>query len=203
MADRLLGPLQSIARHADPLISYRCMYRARVLAQSGDLLRLDLEPEDPLVPLMSNIPIRHGIPGLTVKMAPGAYVLVGWENGRPSAPFCGLWANPSTTGAGDARALSGKGGGAVLEEALVAGLLELGRRGGTEALPMFESYRTKELRVDATILAFCQAVTLAIAGDSAISPPLKAAVSTMMAELNKVIVDFNTHFFFSELVRNG
>jgi hypothetical protein len=127
-SDRLTGPLRAIARRADPLAPYRAMYRAKVVAQSGDHLRVDVIPEDTggLLPPMSQIPLRHGIPGITVQVGGGAYVLVGWENGRPNRPFAGLWANPSGTGESDARGDSGAGGGAVVGVVLNGLFIRLG-----------------------------------------------------------------------------
>jgi hypothetical protein len=143
--DRLTGPLRNIARHADPLAPYRCLYRAKVLAQSADGLRVDVQPEDSgdLLPLMSNIPLRHGLPGVTVTIVPGAYLLIGWENGRPNRPFAALWANPSSAGAGDARGDSGTGGGLVLD--MVINPLFLRLCGGTlDLLPGVQGVLTGE-----------------------------------------------------------
>jgi hypothetical protein len=203
MGDRFKGPLLGLTK-SDPLGRYSRMYRARVLAQSDNRLKVDVEPEDTLLPLMSNIPLRHGVPGLTVGVAAGAYVMIGWENGRPDLPFAFNWANPSEAGAGDARGDSGKGGGSVLDLAIVAGLLELGKRGeATEALPMFESYRKQELRVDALVLFFAQAVSAALAATAPVPAPSKAAVAAALAQLNDAIGEFNSNDYFSGLVRNG
>ncbi len=116
-----------MARRADPLLLYRCFYRARVVAQSADHLRVDVIPEgeDGLLPPMSNVPLRHGIPGLTVDVGGGAYVLVGWENGKPDRPFAGLWANPSSKDAGDAGGPDAQGGG-VNSVVLNAAVIRLG-----------------------------------------------------------------------------
>ena len=137
MSDRLKGPIQALARRSDPLALYARLYRARVLAQSGDLLRVDVSPEDPLLPPMSNIPLRHGIPGLTVSMAPGAILMVGWENSRPDLPFAALWANPTTSKAANAKGTSGSAGsGAVLSVSIGALIVELGTDGATPLLPL-------------------------------------------------------------------
>lgn len=133
--DRLKGPLRSIARRADPLALYRCMYSAVLKAQSANLLKVDVQPDDPLLPPMSNIPLRHGIPGLTVRLAAGAGLLVGWDNGNPTAPFAALWSNPSTTNAADAGGTMGKGG-AVLEVNLSAVTVRLGGDATAPLLPI-------------------------------------------------------------------
>lgn len=121
-SDRLTGPLRAIARRADPLLPFRSLYRARLVSQSGDLARVDVIPEetDGLLPPMSNVPLRTGTPGVSARVRPGAYLLVGWENGKPSRPFAALWSSPSTTGGSDALGDSGGGGGDVLELVLNA-----------------------------------------------------------------------------------
>lgn len=75
----------------DPMIRYRCLYRCKVVGQSGDVV--DVRPYDASLPDMAKIPLRHGVPGLRVQVVPGSYLLVGWENGRPDKPFAALW-NP-------------------------------------------------------------------------------------------------------------
>jgi hypothetical protein len=40
---------------------------------------------------MPGIPLRHGIPGMQVQVEPGCFVIVGWEDGDPTAPFAALW----------------------------------------------------------------------------------------------------------------
>jgi hypothetical protein len=203
------GPLQGIARRADPLALYSRLYRARVLAQSGDLMKVDVEPEDRLLPLMSNIPLRHGIPGITVSISPGAYVMIGWENGRPDLPFAANWANPSSAGQGNARADSGKGGGGVQAVALVADLVEIGGRVSetdpfaTEAMPLFESYRRRELVRDSLLLTTINAIAAAIAADSAVPPPLKGPVAAAISALTTAQTDLSSFDWFSTKARNA
>jgi hypothetical protein len=116
----------ALAAPADALLRYRCMYRAKVVSQNSDLLRVGLKPEEALLPSMANVPLRTGIPGLTAKVSAGAIVLVGWENGKPNRPFAAMWASPSGRGEGNARGDSGEGGGAVVKLTLVADTTELG-----------------------------------------------------------------------------
>jgi hypothetical protein len=106
-ADRLKGPLRGIARRADPFALYRCLYGARVRAQSTDLRLVDVETDDPLLPrTMGNVPLYLGIPGARVRLRlrdeSGAIivdehgarkeisVMIGWENGSPERPFAFL-----------------------------------------------------------------------------------------------------------------
>ena len=87
--DRIKEAFMVLARGAVPGIDYKGHYRARVLRQHKSLRRLDVQPDDPRLPPMSNIPLRVGVPGLEVDIPPGHYVLVGWE--RPDLPYATLW----------------------------------------------------------------------------------------------------------------
>jgi len=99
MTDRLKGPLKKLARHADPLFFFRSLYRARVIGQSSDRRLVDVVPEDDRLPTMTSVPLRSGVPGMTVKLrlhdsfgtAIPVTVLVGWENASPTRPFAALW----------------------------------------------------------------------------------------------------------------
>lgn len=86
--DRLKAAAKSL-QALDPLHLYRCLYRAKVIAQAGGTV--DARPIDSRVPDMAGIPLRHGIPGLTVQVQPGCTVMVGWEDGKPDRPFAALW----------------------------------------------------------------------------------------------------------------
>lgn len=95
--DRLKAAFVALARGAQPTIDYLAQYRVKVLKQHDNLRRVDLQPEDTRLPPMSNIPLRVGVPGLDVTIAPGEYLLLGWENGRPDRPYASLW-EPGTQG---------------------------------------------------------------------------------------------------------
>ena len=74
------------------MVPYRYLYRAKVIAQSaGNLDQVDVRPDDPAVPEMAGVPLRHGIPGVQAQVQPGCFVVVGWANGEPDAPFAALW----------------------------------------------------------------------------------------------------------------
>lgn len=76
----------------DPMVPYRYLYRARVIAQSASNLdQVDVRPDDPTVPEMAGVPLRHGIPGVQVQVRAGCHVVVGWANGQPNVPFAALW----------------------------------------------------------------------------------------------------------------
>lgn len=87
--DRLKRALFALFKASVPRLDYYTTYSAKVVIQSGDLF--DLQPDDARIPPMGGIPIRHGLPGVTIRIPPGSTVLVGWENGDPSRPFCALW----------------------------------------------------------------------------------------------------------------
>lgn len=69
---------------------YHAHYPARVEGQNADG-SLELKPDDTKLPGMGNVPIRLGVPGITVKVKTGARVLVGFEGGDPKAPIATLW----------------------------------------------------------------------------------------------------------------
>lgn len=54
---------------------------------------LDLLPDDERVrgTGLSRVPIRHGLPGVRVRVPVGARVLLGFEAGDPTRPFAHLW----------------------------------------------------------------------------------------------------------------
>lgn len=99
MTERLTGSIRALGRAGDPFALYRAMYGASVKAQSVDLRLVDVEPDDPLLPMMSNIPLYLPIAGVSVALnlpveAPWVRCLVGWENGKPDRPFCLLCSVP-------------------------------------------------------------------------------------------------------------
>jgi hypothetical protein len=89
-ADRIKDAWRAAA-NVDPMIRYRAIYRARVLGQSGDLQAVSVRPYDSSLPPMTDIPLRHGVPGITVQVLPGCTVQIGWDDGRPDRPFAALW----------------------------------------------------------------------------------------------------------------
>ena len=126
--DRAAGAWQAMQSLQDPMGLYARMYRAKVVAQSDDNDTVDVRPDDPLLPDMAKIPLRHGVPGLRVSVAMGSYVLVGWDDGRPDHPFAALW----TAGV------------QALKVSIVADRLNLGGRDASEALVLGTSYRAAE-----------------------------------------------------------
>lgn len=71
----------------DPL----ALYPGRVVSQ-GDDGTLDIKPDAvKLGAGLAMVPIRHGLPGVTVRVRPGARVLLGFEGGDITRPFAALW----------------------------------------------------------------------------------------------------------------
>lgn len=71
----------------DPL----ALYPARVVSQ-GDDGTLDIKPDAlKLGAGLAMVPVRHGLPGVTVRVRPGARVLLGFEGGDITRPFAALW----------------------------------------------------------------------------------------------------------------
>jgi hypothetical protein len=96
ITDPMKRGLFGVARAAHPALDYGALYRAVVLAQSGDRATVDVKPDDSRLPLMSQIPLKLSIPGATVKIAAGAGVLIGWENGNPQHPQAFLFDKGAT-----------------------------------------------------------------------------------------------------------
>jgi hypothetical protein len=99
--DRLKGSFAALAG-ADPRAFYRGVFAATLEAQAPfPSLRVDIVPDDPRWPPLSNIPLKTGVPGVSVvlKLRDAAgqriggkiKVLVGWEDADPSKPFAHLW----------------------------------------------------------------------------------------------------------------
>lgn len=82
----LLGVIGSVVAPTD----YHALYAATVVAQNSDL-SLELRPDGSHVAPQSKVPIKHGLPGVEVKVAAGARVLLGFEGGDPTKPKAMLW----------------------------------------------------------------------------------------------------------------
>jgi hypothetical protein len=97
--DRLSSGLTDFVKKLSSGIDFHAFYEARVLAQAADG-SLQLQPSDARLPTMTGVPIRLGLPGVKVKVAPGATCFVGFENGSPTAPCAILWGNAALMPAG-------------------------------------------------------------------------------------------------------
>lgn len=81
LVDRLVVP------RLDPL----ALYPGRVVSQ-GDDGTVDVKPDSAKLGAgLAMVPIRHGLPGVSVRVRPGARVLLGLEGGDITRPFAALW----------------------------------------------------------------------------------------------------------------
>lgn len=84
--DSVRTAILAITRHHD----FYAVRAAKVIAQNDDY-SLELKPEDEAWPGMSRVPIRTGIPGVSVKVKAGARVLFTFEGGDAQRPIATLW----------------------------------------------------------------------------------------------------------------
>lgn len=80
--------IQAVTRETLYLRDYECT----VERDHGDGT-LDLLPDDEKVrgTGLSRVPIRHGLPGVTVRVVTGSRVLLGFVEGDPRKPYASLW----------------------------------------------------------------------------------------------------------------
>ena len=96
--DRLTERLFSVARAALAGSDYVGTFRAKLLKGHPNLRRVDVQPDSPDLPPLTNIPLKVGVPGIEVTLPSGHIIQVQWEDGRPDRPFATLW-DPGTGGA--------------------------------------------------------------------------------------------------------
>lgn len=89
-----------------PRVDYCAIYKGTVALQHDDGT-VDVIPDDEKIKALglSNLPIRHGLPGFTVKVPKGTRILVGFTAADPKQPYAALWE------AGDAISVEYKPGG--------------------------------------------------------------------------------------------
>ena len=80
-------------------VDYLALYPGKVVAQSADKTRCDVQLDSERMPSPSNVPLRVGLPGTvtTLDLSSPVRVLVGWECGDPSKPYAHLWESSSPT----------------------------------------------------------------------------------------------------------
>jgi hypothetical protein len=88
----LRGSLERLVRWIMRDTIYLCMYSATVVRQAADGT-LDLLPDDLRLQSagLQGVPIRHGLPGVTVEVPAGERVLLGFDSGDPARPYAALW----------------------------------------------------------------------------------------------------------------
>ena len=87
--------LAQLVRRLVSKYDYAAMYPAEVVSQNADGT-LDLKPDGELIPGLSSVPIR-GLPGVKVKVAAKARVLVGFDGMDPTLPYATLFQPDSLT----------------------------------------------------------------------------------------------------------
>lgn len=86
-----------ISRQVDRAVDYSRLYAAKVLSQSADgTLELLPDAEKLRGTGLTRVPIRHGIPGVRVKVAAGNKVLLFFESADPKLPAAALWPDGSS-----------------------------------------------------------------------------------------------------------
>lgn len=88
--DRLKGAVTDLVRQLVGHTDYHALYPAEVRGQNDDLT-LELKPDSPKLPGLSRVAIRHGLPGVSVRVKQKARVLLGFEAGDPQRPYAALW----------------------------------------------------------------------------------------------------------------
>lgn len=86
------GSLERLIRWVTRDNLYLTKYSATVIRQAADGT-LDLMPEDLRLQSsgLQGVPIRHGLPGVTVEVPAGETVLLGFDAGDPAKPYAALW----------------------------------------------------------------------------------------------------------------
>lgn len=75
----VVGPLDYFAHHP-----------CTVVSQAADGT-VELKPDSPRVPPLKGVPLLLGLPGVSVKVATGARVRLGFDGGSPERPQAMLW----------------------------------------------------------------------------------------------------------------
>lgn len=84
--DEIAELLSTLVRRETAGRDLEATYSARLLGQNGDGT-LEVRPYDARIPAMSSVPIRFGVPGVSVwQLASGIDVLVAFEGGSPQKP---------------------------------------------------------------------------------------------------------------------
>jgi hypothetical protein len=87
--DRIKDALARFVREVMSDVDYHAMYPARVVSQSGQTL--DVLTDDARFGSLTGVPIRTFAPDVEITVQPNARVLIGFENGKPTAPYAAFW----------------------------------------------------------------------------------------------------------------
>ena len=103
--DRIKRALVYFMRTVFSKTDYYALYPCRVVSQNSDGT-LELLPDNAKMPSLSGVPMRLGIPGVSITVSPGARVLLGFAEGNPQNPIATLWESGSVLSMGLADATS-------------------------------------------------------------------------------------------------
>lgn len=91
MSDRARAALGAIVQDESRALPYALCYPCEVIKDWGNMT-LDLMPEDTeLLPPLERIPLRVGVPGLTIRLKVGARVWLAFDNAEADRPLAYLF----------------------------------------------------------------------------------------------------------------
>jgi hypothetical protein len=95
---RLRHALERVIRWVMRDTLFLGLYTAQVIRQAADG-SLDLLPTDDRLRAqgLQAVPIRHGLPGVTVQVPAGELILLGFDAGDPAQPYAALWHSGQAT----------------------------------------------------------------------------------------------------------
>lgn len=95
MFDRAKAGLANFVRGVFPRFDYFARYPGTVVKQGGNN-SFDFQPDSTRVPGLSGLPVRFGLPGVSVQLALNSRprCLLGFFGGDPTQPFLDLWEQP-------------------------------------------------------------------------------------------------------------
>lgn len=90
--DRVKEGLAAFIRQVMSTVDYHALYSATLHAASNDGF-VEVLPDDERIrgTGLQKVRLKHGLPGVAVKVEAGARVLIGFENGDASKPYAALW----------------------------------------------------------------------------------------------------------------
>lgn len=83
------GLLEIVTRLLAPT-RWHAPYLAKIVSQNADGT-LEVTPTDPSLPGLSRVPIRLGIPGASVSVKGGSYVIVEFDGGDSRQPYASVY----------------------------------------------------------------------------------------------------------------
>jgi hypothetical protein len=166
--ERVKGAFLRAVQSAFPDLPLLGRYRARVVSQAGTAQRFDVQPDgdtngNQFIPAAGNVPLRQGLPGVQVTVAPGAYVLLGFMGGSRRSPYIAAW----------------EGGETVLKISLSTTVLNLGSDTATEPFLLGNQVNAAVLALQTGWNIFQVALDSYINSIQAIADPPGTVTATM------------------------